>query len=78
MILLEDSHLHTHRRENLKSYMILLPDLKTYFCILQEEAGIYLSPLKEDHRLRVLENKMLRKILGNKMEEVRGTEKTVY
>jgi len=33
--------------------------------------------LKEEHRLRVLENKVLRRILGPRRDEVTGVEKTI-
>jgi len=32
--------------------------------------------LREEHRLRVFENKVLRRIFGPKRDEVRGVEKT--
>jgi hypothetical protein len=59
----EDSELHTRRRENLKSHnsAVLLYGCETLSLTLREE-----------HRLRVFENRVLRGIFGPKRDEVTG------
>jgi hypothetical protein len=45
---------------------------------LRSECGSWLLSLKEEHRLRMFENRMLRRIFGQKRDEVAGRRRKRY
>jgi hypothetical protein len=91
----EGSILHSHRRENLKSYKrnrdsieadrfrqipvyFMRSSIKRFLFTRGNFASVFaLCSLKEEHRLRAFENRMLRRLFGPKRDRRDGrVEKT--